>query len=186
MLALGRMVRRPGYKIISTAQTGDIARRMWREVVQMLDQQYAGMEDEDRPYKARVANGTEELRWSNGSTWRPVTPSPLSYRSQAADLLIFEEAGHIAPELAADLQPGDPRSVGVSVVRFLALGARGRSLPADGLKPAGWTWGPLHCPDPSARRTDTRERPRQVEPGAPLCVLRISGAWRGAPRSSPP
>ncbi len=106
MLALGRMVSRPGYKIISTAQTGDIARRMWREVVQMLDQKYVGMEDEDRPYKARVANGTEELRWSNGSTWRPVTPSPLSYRSQAADLLIFEEAGHIAPELAADLRAG--------------------------------------------------------------------------------
>lgn len=106
MLALGRMVNRPGYRIISTAQTGDIARRMWRETVQLLDQKYVGVEEEDRPYRARVANGTEELRWENGSTWRPVTPSPLSYRSQAADLLIFEEAGHIAPELAADLRAG--------------------------------------------------------------------------------
>ena len=106
-LALGRMASRPGYRIISTAQTGDIARRMWREeVVQLLDARFVGIDEEDRPYTARVANGTEVLRWENGSTWRPVTPSPLSYRSQAADLLLFEESGHIAPALAADLRAG--------------------------------------------------------------------------------
>lgn len=105
-LALGRMAKVPGYKIISTAQTGDIARRMWRDMVQFLDAHYAMTPEDERPYRARIANGTEVLTWENGSTWRPVTPSPLSYRSQAADLLIFEEAGHIPPELAADLRAG--------------------------------------------------------------------------------
>jgi hypothetical protein len=107
-LALGRMKNRPGYRIISTAQTGDIARRMYREVVQTLDAHYAaaGIDEDARPYTARVANGTEVLTWENGSTWRPVTPSPLSYRSQAADLLIFEESGHIAPQLARELRAG--------------------------------------------------------------------------------
>lgn len=105
-LALGRMAETPGYRIISTAQTGDIARRMWRDMVQMLDTHYATTPEDERPYRARIANGTEVLTWENGSTWRPVTPSPLAYRSQAADLLIFEEAGHIPPELAADLRAG--------------------------------------------------------------------------------
>lgn len=105
-IALGRMVSRPDYRVISTAQTGDIARRMFREMVMLVDLGYADVDAEDRPYKVRIANGTEELRWSNGSTWRPVTPSPLSYRSAAADLLIFEEAGHIAPELALELRAG--------------------------------------------------------------------------------
>lgn len=105
-VVLGRMVNRPGYKVISTAQTGDIARRMWRETVTALDMHYASVPEDSRPYTARVANGTEVLTWENGSTWRPVTPSPLSYRSQAADLLIFEESGHIPPALAADLRAG--------------------------------------------------------------------------------
>ena len=105
-LALGRMKRRPGYRIISTAQTGDIARRMFRETLQALDVAYAGVEEDARPYRARIANGTESLTWENGSVWRPVTPSPLSYRSAAADLLIFEEGGHIPPDLAADLKAG--------------------------------------------------------------------------------
>ncbi|MBD8077689.1 hypothetical protein [Cellulosimicrobium arenosum] len=105
-VALGRMVATPGYRVMSTAQTGDIARRMWREVVQLLDAHYASVDEGSRPYKARIANGSEVLTWENGSTWRPVTPSPLSYRSQAADLLIFEESGHIAPELAAELRAG--------------------------------------------------------------------------------
>lgn len=106
MLALARMASIPDYRILSTAQTGWIARSVWREAVDLLELHYADTDEEDRPYRVRIANGTEVLTWNNGSTWRPVTPSPLSYRSKAADLLIFEEAGHIAPDLAAELRAG--------------------------------------------------------------------------------
>lgn len=106
-LILGRMASRKDYRVISTAQTGDIARRIYRDVVMTLDAAHVGVPEGERPYHARVANGTEVLTWKDtGSTWRPVTPNPLAYRSAAADLLLFDEAGHIDPQTAADLRAG--------------------------------------------------------------------------------
>lgn len=101
---LGRCFEREGYLVVMTAQSQKIARRIFLGMVRTLK---AAFPDEDtRPFKARIGNGQEELEWDNGSRWWVVAPTSGSFRSEAADVLYFEEGGEYSEEVTDDLMEG--------------------------------------------------------------------------------
>jgi hypothetical protein len=98
---LGRCFNIPGYQVVSTAQTQKIARKVFIDMVHVLDVAYP--DPDNRPYKARVGNGQEDIRWDNGSVWWVVAPRSGSFRSSAADAVWFDEAGEYTLEQTDDL-----------------------------------------------------------------------------------
>ena len=101
---LGRCFSRDGYKVVATAQSQSIARRIFLEMANSLK---AAFPDEDnRPFQVRIGNGQESIQWANGSQWWIVAPRAGSYRSQSADVLLFDEAGEYSAEQTEDLIEG--------------------------------------------------------------------------------
>lgn len=101
---LGRCFSRDGYKVVSTAQSQSIARRIFLEMANALKAKFP---DEDtRPFQVRIGNGQETILWDNGSQWWIVAPRASSYRSQSADVLLFDEAGEYSAEQTEELLEG--------------------------------------------------------------------------------
>lgn len=135
---LGRCFNIPGHRVVSTAQTQAIARKVFLEMVHALELTYP--DPETRPFKARIGNGQEELRWDNGSVWWIVAPRAGSFRSQAADDLWFDEAGEYSGDQTADLVEGamplmDTRPAGQVIISGTPPKVREGML-WDFLKPA--------------------------------------------------
>lgn len=63
-------------------------------------------DESSRPFTARVGNGQEQIRWENGSVWWVVAPKAAAMRSQAADVIWFDEAGEYSEEQTRDLVEG--------------------------------------------------------------------------------
>lgn len=98
-LALGRCAAWPGYRACYTAQSGLKSRDRFYDLYKsMLD---AG---EHLPgWKARESRGEERIELANGSVLRFGPPKGDTYRSDATDLAILDEAQEHDPELGAEL-----------------------------------------------------------------------------------
>lgn len=100
---LGRCLNRPGYRVASTAQDGLRARAKLREILQSL--QAAGFEA-DGHGRMFFAAGMERIEFTNGSVWKSLSPDPTSFRSDAFDAILVDEAGELDPEKAEALLAG--------------------------------------------------------------------------------
>lgn len=105
---LGRCYDRPGWKVVTTAQDGIRGRQRFREVQRALAAaDFEGKRDPaNRLGKLRWANGDEAIEFDNGSRIWVVPPDPGAFRGEAADDMLFDEAGELPPEKSADLVAG--------------------------------------------------------------------------------
>jgi hypothetical protein len=101
-VALGRCFERPGYQVAFTAQSGVKARdRFMKDVLAPLERQFP--DDDARPFKLNRSRGGEHVRFDNGSLFAVLPPIPDSFRGDAWDMVIADEAQEYTPELSADL-----------------------------------------------------------------------------------
>lgn len=101
---LGRCFSIPGYRIISTAQTGTLSQQFLAELGSTLEMAYP---DEDtRPFRFYKSNGTIRIRWTNGSEWRAVKPQASAFRGSYADCILMDEAGEYDGKTTEDLLAG--------------------------------------------------------------------------------
>lgn len=88
---IGRCEQTPGLRVLFTAQDGQRAREILRDDV-MENLRDQGFEEKGRG-TFRIANGSESIRFTNGSLIRAVPPKPSIFRSKAADIIYLDEAG---------------------------------------------------------------------------------------------
>ncbi len=97
---VGRCLSIDNYKVVSTAQSRQIARLTWLDIATALETNGA-------PVDVRLANGTECLTFTEtGSTWKIAAPKAAAFRSQAADLVWVDEAGEFDAEKSRDVIEG--------------------------------------------------------------------------------
>ncbi|MBX9243420.1 hypothetical protein ICW40_01190 [Actinotalea ferrariae] len=114
---LGRCALIPGYRVVTTAQDGTRAGNIMRERMRELEAH--GFEEGIG--QLRWSNGRERIEFDNGSVIWVVAPSAGAFRSEAADVELFDEAGELSVEKSADLQAGalpllDTRPMGQAIV----------------------------------------------------------------------
>ncbi|TDW50991.1 hypothetical protein EDF52_10279 [Curtobacterium sp. PhB42] len=105
-LALGRCVSREDYLVgYTTCTTGQKARdRFRKDIVPVLERLFP--DPASRAFKIRKAGGSERIEFDNGSIFQVLPPQGESFRSDAFDLIIFDEAGEASPEMTEDLLAG--------------------------------------------------------------------------------
>jgi hypothetical protein len=105
-LALGRCASREEYFVgYTTCTTGTKARdRFRKDIVPVLERLYP--DAKDAPFKIRKAGGSERVEFDNGSIFQVLPPQGESFRSDAFDLIILDEAGEASPEMTEDLMAG--------------------------------------------------------------------------------
>ncbi|WP_324650994.1 hypothetical protein [Georgenia sp. H159] len=114
---IGRCATIPDYRVVTTAQDGTRARRKFREMARVLE----GRGFEDGTGNIRWANGDEALEFSNGSLLWVVPPRADAFRQEAADAMLFDEAGELDPVKSEDLLAGalpllDTRPLGQAII----------------------------------------------------------------------
>ena len=102
-IILGRCSTRDGYRVVTTAQDGVRARNRFRDVQRALER--AGFETHPGN-RLRWANGDESIEFGNGSRVWVVPPDQGAFRGEAADLMLFDEAGELSPTRSDDLVAG--------------------------------------------------------------------------------
>lgn len=111
---LGRCASIPGYKVVTTAQDGNRARKRFSEIAGILERNgFAGT--------IRWSNGDESITWPNGSRLWVVPPNAGAFRGEAADVLLFDEAGELSPDKSEELLSGalpllDTRPYGQAII----------------------------------------------------------------------
>lgn len=105
---LGRCATRSGYKVVTTAQDGIRARNRFREVQRALvNADFEGEKDPaNRLGRLRWANGDESIEFDNGSRIWVVPPEAGAFRGEAADLILFDEAGELSQQRSEDIVSG--------------------------------------------------------------------------------
>ena len=98
-LALGRCAAWPGYRACYTAQSGLKSRDRFYDLFKALTAAGDGIPG----WRARESRGEERLELANGSVLRFGPPKGDTYRSDATDLAIVDEAQEHDPELGAEL-----------------------------------------------------------------------------------
>jgi phage terminase large subunit-like protein len=95
-LMLWRALHFPKQEIVATAQTGQEAMEKWRDYVLFMDEQ-----DAVSPLieNIRRSNGTELLRWVNGSRHRTRAPTAKAGHGLTIDLAIIDEAWALKDEV---------------------------------------------------------------------------------------
>lgn len=101
---LGRCFSIPGYRIISTAQTGTLSQQFLAELGSQLEM--AWPDEATRPFRFYKSNGSIRIVWDNGSQWRAVKPQASAFRGSAADCILFDEAGEYDAKTTEDLLAG--------------------------------------------------------------------------------
>lgn len=99
-----RCLTRPGYRVVSTAQSGTISSDFMRELGTTLEAAYP--EETERPFRFYKSNGAMRLVFDNGSQWRTVKPQAEAFRGFAADFIHVDEAGELDPATSQDLIVG--------------------------------------------------------------------------------
>jgi hypothetical protein len=115
---LGRCAEIPGYRVAATAQDGTRAGQKMREVMRTLEA--AGFEDSGLGI-LEWSNGREAIQFANGSRFWTVKPAASAFRSEAADALLFDEAGELDAAKSEDLMSGalpltDTRPLGQAII----------------------------------------------------------------------
>ena len=105
---LGRCIARPGTLVATTAQDGIRARSIFRDKQRALvAADFEGLKNPlARLGKLRWANGDEAIEFDNGSRIWVVPPEASAFRSEAADILLFDEAGELSEARSEDLVTG--------------------------------------------------------------------------------
>ncbi|WP_185751148.1 hypothetical protein [Arthrobacter sp. 31Y] len=101
---LGRCFSIPGYRIISTAQTGTLSQQFLAELGSQLEAAYP--DEETRPFRFYKSNGSIRIVWDNGSQWRAVKPQASAFRGSYADCILMDEAGEYDAKTTEDLLAG--------------------------------------------------------------------------------
>jgi hypothetical protein len=101
---LGRCFSVPGYRIISTAQTGTLSQQFLAELGSTLEM--AWPDEDTRPFRFYKSNGSIRIVWENGSQWRAVKPQASAFRGSYADCILFDEAGEYDAKTTEDLLAG--------------------------------------------------------------------------------
>lgn len=105
-VAIGRALATEEMNIGITAQNGSKARqRFLTDIVAPLERAYRDVDDEDRPFKINRGRGSERVLFSNGSVVQVLPPLPDSWRGDAFDMIVFDEAQALDndPEFVQDL-----------------------------------------------------------------------------------
>jgi hypothetical protein len=97
---LGRCARRPGYQVVTTAQTGIKARERFLSVARPMMRNNVGR------YRVLRGTGAEAIEWTNGSRLWVVPPIGDAFLGDAADAILFDEAQVHRPDATADLLGG--------------------------------------------------------------------------------
>lgn len=101
---VGRCFSIPGYRVISTAQSGTLAWQFMSELGSSLESAYP--DEATRPFRFYKSNGNVRIVWDNGSQWRSVKPAADAFRGSAADALLFDEAGELDAKTSDDILAG--------------------------------------------------------------------------------
>ncbi|CAM3212772.1 hypothetical protein PSET11_03040 [Arthrobacter ulcerisalmonis] len=101
---LARCFNIPGYKIISTAQSGTLSQQFLAELGSQLEMAYP--DETTRPFRFYKSNGSIRIVWENGSSWRAVKPMASAVRGMAADCILLDEAGEYDSKVSDDLLSG--------------------------------------------------------------------------------
>lgn len=105
-VAIGRALASEEWRGAVTAQTGQKARqRFLTDIVAPLERAYRDVDAEDRPFKINRGRGSERVLFNNGSVLEVLPPLPDSWRGDALDLAIFDEAQALDadPDFTAEL-----------------------------------------------------------------------------------
>lgn len=97
---LGLCALRPGYRVVTTAQTYIKARERFLEVYRLLAPRNVG------EYVMKRGAAEMNIEWANGSRLWVVTPEGQAFRGDGADRILFDEAQEHGPEATADLLGG--------------------------------------------------------------------------------
>jgi hypothetical protein len=101
---LGRCLSIPGYRIISTAQTGTLSQQFLAELGTTLEMSWP--DENTRPFRFYKSNGSIRIVFENGSQWRAVKPQASAFRGSYADCILFDEAGEYDSKTTEDLLAG--------------------------------------------------------------------------------
>ncbi|MET4053593.1 phage terminase large subunit-like protein [Frigoribacterium sp. PvP054] len=101
-LALGRCLEREDYAVAYSAQTGTKARdRFLIDIVRPLERMFP--DEDSRPFKINRSRGGEHIAFDNGSRFAVLPPIADSFRGDAYDLVILDEAQVHEPDASDDL-----------------------------------------------------------------------------------
>ncbi len=106
-LAMGRIASREDYMVSYTmTTTATKARQRFRDdIVKPLEQVYP--DPKTRPFKIVKAGGSERIEWTDtGSVFAFLAPKGDSFRSDAWDWIILDEAGQADVEMGEDIMDG--------------------------------------------------------------------------------
>ena len=94
--------------VVTTAQDGIRGRATFRKIQRSLQaDDFEGVKDQaKRMGKLRWANGDEAIEFDNGSRIWVVPPESSAFRSEAADIMLFDEAGELSVDRSEDLVTG--------------------------------------------------------------------------------
>ena len=97
---LGRCIRRAGYQVVTTAQTGLKARERFLQVARVMMRYNVG------DYRVLRGAGQEAIEWNNGSRLWVVPPLGDAFPGDGAHVVMFDEAQVHTPAATSDLLGG--------------------------------------------------------------------------------
>jgi phage terminase large subunit-like protein len=100
-VALGRCITRPGYVVLFTAQSGTKASARFLDLARALDR--VNSNDEQRGFRILRGAGNQLIEFANGSLFLVVPPKGDSFRGDAGDLIVLDEAQAHDPVDSEDL-----------------------------------------------------------------------------------
>ncbi|MCS6563437.1 hypothetical protein [Curtobacterium poinsettiae] len=105
-VAIGRALSNDDFNIGVTAQNGSKARqRFLSDIVAPLERTYRDVPEDERGFRINRGRGSERVIFDNGSIIQVLPPLPDSWRGDAFDMVIFDEAQSLDndPDFIADL-----------------------------------------------------------------------------------
>jgi hypothetical protein len=100
-LALGRCLARPRYSVLFTAQSGTKASARFLQMARDLER--INPNEAERGFRIMRGAGNQNVSFLNGSLFQVLPPKPESFRGDAYDLLILDEAQEHTVEVSAEL-----------------------------------------------------------------------------------
>lgn len=100
-LAIGRCLLRPRYSVLFTAQSGTKASARFLQMARDLDR--ISPNEAERGFRIMRGAGNQNLSFANGSLFQVLPPKPESFRGDAYDLLILDEAQEHTVDVSAEL-----------------------------------------------------------------------------------
>ncbi|MGK9146660.1 ATP-binding protein [Plantibacter flavus] len=100
-LALGRCKMRENYVVLFTAQSGTKARDRFLDMARILERKWPN--EYERGFRILKGAGHQVVEFANGSFFQVVPPKQDSFRGDAGDLIILDEAQEHDAEVSGEL-----------------------------------------------------------------------------------